>query len=349
MSETVRWLRFQDAGQSYAVEEARVRSVEGSERLQLNPRPGGTAGWLLGVEGDLPVASLARAGRAGDERRGGRPGGRRPGPGGQVIVLDGGAGTAGLWVDGVTGREEVPVSRLRRLPPVARTGLFRRMAMPAAAAGVGGDIVLEIAPEAIREQVAAEDFREPRSHAGKEAEPDPHLAAAPAFELPPVHGEGERRLLLFTTGRPQGLPFGLNARQALEMLRPRQVRPVPGAPAYLLGLVSWRGEPIAALDLEVRLGLARDPGTVRRLLVVRSRDQEAVAAFVVDRVVAILQQPFRSRRLPAPPAARAELLRGAFEEAGQPFFVPDIDRVLRLPPAPTEPAEVADGAASYWA
>jgi chemotaxis signal transduction protein len=377
MSETtVRWLRFQDAGQSYAVDESRVRSVEGSQRLQLNPGPGGTAGWLLGVEGDLPVASLARAGQPEGEQRGRQPAFRRPGPGGQVIVLDTGAGTAGLWVDAVAGRDELPVSRLRRLPPVACTGLFRRMAMPAVSAGVGGDIVLEIAPEAIREQVAEGDWRpargsagagfgdEPGRDAGPEAgrepgqgasraagpEGGPDLpAAAPAFELPPAHGEGERRLLLFTTGRPQGLPFGLNARQALEMLRPRQVRLVPGAPPYLLGLVSWRGEPIAALDLEVRLDLAREPSTVRRLLVVRSRHQEEVAAFVVDRVVAILQQPFRARRLPPPPAARADLLRGAFEEAGHPFIVPDIDRVLRLPPAAAEPAEVADGAPSYWA
>jgi chemotaxis signal transduction protein len=399
MSETtVRWLRFQDAGQSYAVDESRVRSVEGSQRLQLNPGPGGTAGWLLGVEGDLPVASLARAGQAGGEQRGRRPAFRRPGPGGQVIVLDTGAGTAGLWVDAVSAPDDIPVSRLRHLPPVARTGLFRRMAKPAVSAGVTGDIVLEIAPEAIREQVAEGDFRpaqvsagaggsdrqagaqagrerrpgsdiEPASESSGEAGPDsrasrdsrdseteaePDLAsslaaAAPSFELPPARGEGERRLLLFTTGRPQGLPFGLNARQALEMLRPRQVRPVPGAPPYLLGLVSWRGEPIAALDLEVRLGLAHDPATVRRLLVVRSWDQEAVAAFVVDRVVAILQQPFRARRLPAPPAARADLLRGAFEEAGHPFIVPDIDRVLRLPPAAAEPAEVPDGAPSYWA
>lgn len=418
MAEKVRWLRFQDGGQSYAVEADRVRSVEGCERLQLNPRPEGPLGWLLGIEGDLPVAALARAGQAtrgqlaawppadkveskvdskGEQAvprpilaRGSGGGGRavsepimsrprRPGPAsGQVIVLETASGTAGLWADAVTGREEVPVSLLRRLPPVAESRLFSRMAR---SAGRTSDIVLEVSPEAIAEQVAAGDFRlAPASASGggfaREAgcgsatEPISPASApgpggelpaaapetrrgrpvsAPTFDLPQAHGEGERRLLLFSTGRPRGLPFGLNARQALEMLRPRQVRPLPGAPPYLLGLVSWRGEPIAALDLDVRLGLARDSTTVRRLLVVRSRDQEEVAALVVDRMAAILQQPFRFRQAPPPPAMRADLLRGVFEEAGQPFLLPDIDRMLRLPPAAGEPAEAPGNAPSYWA
>jgi purine-binding chemotaxis protein CheW len=359
MSETVRWLRFQDAGQSYAVDEARVRSVEGSERLQPNPRPSGPLGWLLGVESDLPVASLSRPARVEAREEGRFAGGgggeaaraprfrmarpARPAAG-QVIVLETGGGTTGLWADAVSGREEVPVSRLRRLPPVAGTDLFCRMAMPA---GPGGDIVLEVAPDAVRERTAAGDFRLPPVPQGLPAS-ETLPTSPPVLELPPAHGEGERRLLLFATGRPGGLPFGLNARQALEMLRPRQVRPVPGAQPHLLGLVSWRGEPIAALDLEARLGLAGDPATVRRLLVVRSRDQEEVAAFLVDRVVAILQQPFRHRRLPLPPGIRADLLHGVYEEAGQSFILPDIDRVLQLPEAPGEPVE-AGGAPSYWA
>jgi purine-binding chemotaxis protein CheW len=361
MSETVDWLRFRAAGHGYAVEERWVRAVEGCERLQLNPRPGGPSGWLLGIEGDLPVTSLARAARAP-----GQPPARRPGPGGQVIVLDAAGGTTGLWVDSVAGREEVPVARLRGLPPVARNGLFRRMAL------AGGDIVLEVSPEATRDQVAAGDFRATerasRTLDGEDTQPvleggiqpmagvdTPADAgtpvSAPAFELPPVHGEGERRLLLFATGPEGRMPFGLNARQALEVLTPRQVRPVPGAPAYLLGLVSWRDEPIAAVDLEARLGLAPRTAAFSRLLVVRSRDREEVAAFGVDRVVTIRQEPFRYRQLPPPPDCRADLLRGVFEEAGQRFILPDIDRVLRLPPEPADStlADAPGSSASYWA
>jgi purine-binding chemotaxis protein CheW len=51
--------------------------------------------------------------------------------------------------------------------------------------------------------------------------------------------------------------YALETRYVTQVVRPRECTPIPGAPAFLVGVVNLRGEILAVLDLCPVLGLAR--------------------------------------------------------------------------------------------
>ncbi len=52
-----------------------------------------------------------------------------------------------------------------------------------------------------------------------------------------------------------GRLFGIDTRQIREVLGPRKVQAVPLAPAFLAGILAYRGEVLTAVDLRCLLGL----------------------------------------------------------------------------------------------
>lgn len=65
--------------------------------------------------------------------------------------------------------------------------------------------------------------------------------------------------------------IGVDLADVREVLRMVAVRPVPGTPAGILGVMNLRGETIAVLDLEVRLPAeAEKPGVDHHLVVLSS-------------------------------------------------------------------------------
>src|ERR1700680_4170456 len=68
--DTALWLPLRAAGEPYAVGAARVLAPLGTDRLQRNPVGHTPLGWLLGIEGDLPVLGLAAAPSNADPRPG---------------------------------------------------------------------------------------------------------------------------------------------------------------------------------------------------------------------------------------------------------------------------------------
>lgn len=77
--------------------------------------------------------------------------------------------------------------------------------------------------------------------------------------------------------------FGLEVSQVQEVLSFSEYTPVPLAPAYVGGLFNLRGQVIAALDLRVRLGLARKELTGNAMnVIVRSEDESV--SLLVDRI-----------------------------------------------------------------
>lgn len=77
--------------------------------------------------------------------------------------------------------------------------------------------------------------------------------------------------------------FGLEVSKVQEVLSFGEYTPVPLAPAYVGGLFNLRGQVIAALDLRVRLGLARKELTGSAMnVIVRSEDESV--SLLVDRI-----------------------------------------------------------------
>ena len=105
------------------------------------------------------------------------------------------------------------------------------------------------------------------------------------------------------------VPFMLGGNSyAIEILLVREVvdsgsiAPVPGAPPEYLGVTTYRGGMLGAIDLRVALGLASRPARARHLLILGDGDAElglladAVEGPVDIVVVELLPSP-RSHRL----------------------------------------------------
>ena len=49
--------------------------------------------------------------------------------------------------------------------------------------------------------------------------------------------------------------YGINVMQVQEVLRYTEIAPVPGAPAYVLGIINLRGNVVTVIDTRARFGL----------------------------------------------------------------------------------------------
>jgi purine-binding chemotaxis protein CheW len=134
----------------------------------------------------------------------------------------------------------------------------------------------------------------------------------------PVGGAGgaayERRsLVLFRVGDEDFTVAAERAREVLDYTPPQRV---PGAPAFLLGVVEVRGEPLAVADLRTRIGVAAAPPDRDTRILVVEVGEERVGA-VVDGVADVLRVP-ASAILPPPPLFRgfsADYLEGLVRTA----------------------------------
>jgi purine-binding chemotaxis protein CheW len=102
--------------------------------------------------------------------------------------------------------------------------------------------------------------------------------------------------------------FAIDIQLVRQILRPRDVRPVPRAPDFLSGVFAWQGEIVPLIDLPKRLALPASPLTGRtRFLVVTDGDE--LGALRVDNVKEILDVPEESVE---PPPESFAGVRGDF-------------------------------------
>lgn len=81
-----------------------------------------------------------------------------------------------------------------------------------------------------------------------------------------------RRLLVCEVGRRA---CGLSLDHVVETMRPLPLEPLASAPAFVSGLSLVRGEPIPVLDLRNLLGSATQPGSARRMVILRLEARRA--------------------------------------------------------------------------
>jgi purine-binding chemotaxis protein CheW len=126
-------------------------------------------------------------------------------------------------------------------------------------------------------------------------------------------GHERRSLVLFRVGDEDFTVAAERAREVLDYTPPQRV---PGAPAFLLGVVEVRGEPLAVADLRTRIGVAAAPPDRDTRILVVEVGEERVGA-VVDGVADVLRVP-ASAILPPPPLFRgfaADYLEGLVRTA----------------------------------
>lgn len=95
-----------------------------------------------------------------------------------------------------------------------------------------------------------------------------------------------RELLTFVLS---GAPYAVPVEDVREIIRLREITPMPRVPDSVLGVVALRGEVVQVVDARMRLGLALSPPTRRSRIIVLHGEDKGVTGVVVDAVDAVLR------------------------------------------------------------
>ena len=81
--------------------------------------------------------------------------------------------------------------------------------------------------------------------------------------------------------------YGVNVMQVREVLRYSDIAPVPGAPAYVLGIINLRGNVVSVTDTRMRFGLPPAEVTDNtRIMIIESERQ--TVGILVDSVAEVV-------------------------------------------------------------
>jgi purine-binding chemotaxis protein CheW len=126
--------------------------------------------------------------------------------------------------------------------------------------------------------------------------------------------------------------YALPAMVVREIVHYRPPEPVPGAPPWVLGLITTRGEVVPVVDLAWVLGLPPRPVTPLSCLIVlelRAQREPLVMALLADEAEQTLPTPEDE---PAPPdemlGERVKFLRGIWWRQFEPLLLLDPARVV---------------------
>jgi purine-binding chemotaxis protein CheW len=95
-------------------------------------------------------------------------------------------------------------------------------------------------------------------------------------------------LIQFVTFVLMDETYGINVMQVQEVLRVTEIAPVPGAPAYVLGIINLRGNVVTVIDTRARFGLPpTETDSSSRIIVIESEKQ--VVGILVDAVAEVVE------------------------------------------------------------
>ncbi|MEC8444327.1 MAG: chemotaxis protein CheW, partial [Pseudomonadota bacterium] len=97
----------------------------------------------------------------------------------------------------------------------------------------------------------------------------------------------EDPVLQWVTFRLENESYGINVMQVQEVLRYTEIAPVPGAPAYVLGIINLRGNVVTVIDTRQRFGLpTADTTDQTRIVIIEAENQ--VVGILVDAVAEVV-------------------------------------------------------------
>ncbi len=95
-----------------------------------------------------------------------------------------------------------------------------------------------------------------------------------------------RELVTFELG---GAPYAMPVERVREIIRLREITPMPRVPESVTGVVALRGEIVQVVDLRMRLGLDMLDATRRSRIIVLHGDDDRVTGVAVDAVQGVLR------------------------------------------------------------
>ena len=136
-------------------------------------------------------------------------------------------------------------------------------------------------------------------------------------------------MLQWVTFRLEGEIYGINVMQVQEVLRYTEIAPVPGAPAYVLGIINLRGNVVTVIDTRHRFGLPTTEVTDQTRIVIIEADSHVVGILVdaVAEVVYLRQSEIET----APNVGNdesARFIQGVCNKNNQLLILVELDKLL---------------------
>ncbi len=136
-------------------------------------------------------------------------------------------------------------------------------------------------------------------------------------------------ILQWVTFKLAGETYGINVMQVQEVLRYSDIAPVPGAPAYVLGIINLRGNVVTVIDTRHRFGLAPGELTDNSRIVIIEADNHVVGILVdsVAEVVYLRQSEIET----APNVGNeesAKFIQGVCHKNNELLILIELDKLL---------------------
>jgi len=136
-------------------------------------------------------------------------------------------------------------------------------------------------------------------------------------------------ILQWVSFKLAGETYGVNVMQVQEVLRYSEIAPVPGAPAYVLGIVNLRGNVVSVIDTRHRFGLSPGEVTDHTRIVIIEADNHVVGILVdsVAEVVYLQQSEIET----APNVGNdetAKFIQGVCHKNGELLILVELDKLL---------------------
>ncbi|MEE8058888.1 MAG: chemotaxis protein CheW [Pseudomonadales bacterium] len=136
-------------------------------------------------------------------------------------------------------------------------------------------------------------------------------------------------MLQWVTFRLDGETYGINVMQVQEVLRYNEIAAVPGAPAYVLGIINLRGNVVTVIDTRHRFSLAEADVTDHTRIVIIEADTHVVGILVdaVAEVVYLRQSEIET----APNVGNdesARFIQGVCNKNNELLILVELDKML---------------------
>ncbi|MGP5448612.1 chemotaxis protein CheW [Pseudomonas helleri] len=139
----------------------------------------------------------------------------------------------------------------------------------------------------------------------------------------------EDPILQWVTFKLDNETYGINVMQVQEVLRYTEIAPVPGAPAYVLGIINLRGNVVTVIDTRQRFGLNNADITDNSRIVIIEADKQVVGILVdsVAEVVYLRQSEIET----APNVGNdepAKFIQGVCNKNGELLILVELDKMM---------------------
>lgn len=145
----------------------------------------------------------------------------------------------------------------------------------------------------------------------------------------PQQASADDPVLQWVTFRLDGETYGINVMQVQEVLRYSEIAPVPGAPAYVLGIINLRGNVVTVIDTRHRFALPPGEITDSTRIVIMETDRHVIGILVdsVSEVVYLNQSEIET----APNVGNdesAKFIQGVCHKNDELLILIDLNKLL---------------------